>query len=866
MMPRFSLPILVSSSVIGGRKSQHEPITIGVPLVQGAIVDASSLCLLDEHGQSLPFDATVTERWKDGSVRWALLDFQLRGDVQEERTLTLSVGERPDVPGALSMAESRDYVVIDTGASTFLIEPGSEMMTVRRLHAAEAADVARAVVTFTDVHGVEAAARFSSVSATHSTSLRATVRLHGEVGPQGRPSANVAVELHFFAGSSAVQAAVSLHNPRRAQHRGGIWELGDRGSIFLQEFSLRVVMPDCACAAEYTVTVGGDPLPAQFPFEVYQDSSGGAAWRHATHVNHRGEVPVSIRGYRARAGDDVSYGWRATPTLTLTSLRGPVGIAVEHFWQNFPVAIEASEHILRFNMLSGQYADHHELQGGERKTFRCVLGFGDDPGGRDARFWGAAPSVARLTPGTYADSQAIRCIAPAAEDGDARYQLLVNAALDGASSFERKREVIDEYGWRNFGDIYADHENAFSADPPPIVSHYNNQYDAIAGFACQLMRTGDERWLRHMNELAAHVRDIDIYHTDEDKAAYNHGLFWHTSHYVTAGRCTHRSFPRDPRVQGGGPSNEHNYTTGLMLHWFMTGDTQSRDAALELAQWVLAMDDGSRNVLRWVCRSETGLASHTHTREFHGPGRGAANSILALLDGHRLSGEARFLEKAEQLVRRCGHPLDDLDALQLLDAERRWSYTVFLQALGKYLYYKDSLGEMDATYAYARATLVHYAMWMVEHEYPYLDRPDILEYPTETWAAQDLRKADVFVYAAAHLTGALRERCLSRAREFVDRSFATLMSAQSRELARPLVLLLSHGFMHVGRSGIAARRSAGDDIAVPQKARFVPQRARAKWRLAAAAGVIAALLTAGGLAFFSDQMLSTESAVSTEAP
>ena len=68
---------------------------------------------------------------------------------------------------------------------------------------------------------------------------------------------------------------------------------------------------------------------------------------------------------------------------------------------------------------------------------------------------------------------------------------------------------------------------------------------------------------------------------------------------------------------------------------------------------------------------------------------------------------------------------------------------MFLQALGKYLDYKAERGELDALYAYARASLLHYARWMAEHEYPYLSKPEMLEYPTETWAAQDMRKAEV---------------------------------------------------------------------------------------------------------------------------
>ena len=73
----------------------------------------------------------------------------------------------------------------------------------------------------------------------------------------------------------------------------------------------------------------------------------------------------------------------------------------------------------------------------------------------------------------------------------------------------QKRERADEFGWRHFGDIYADHENAYSGLDTPVVSHYNNQYDAIAGFAMQFMRSGDPRWHAMMNELAWHVVDID---------------------------------------------------------------------------------------------------------------------------------------------------------------------------------------------------------------------------------------------------------------------------------------------------------------------------------------------------------------------
>jgi hypothetical protein len=231
-----------------------------------------------------------------------------------------------------------------------------------------------------------------------------------------------------------------------------------------------------------------------------------------------------------------------------------------------------------------------------------------------------------------------------------------------------------------------------------------------------------------------------------------------------------------------------------MHHYFLTGDVRARDAAIDLARWVIEMDDGRRTALRWVSRRPTGLASATGSYTYHGPGRGPGNSIVTLLNAYRLTSERTYLAKAEELIRRCVHPADDIPALNLLDADRRWFYTVFLQALGRYLDFKAERGEVDEAYAYAQATLVHYARWMADHEYPYLEKPEILEHPTETWAAQDMRKCEVFQYAAKHEPRTDRERFLERARFFFDCSVSTLSKMETHVFTRPTVLMLTNGY------------------------------------------------------------------------
>ena len=119
---------------------------------------------------------------------------------------------------------------------------------------------------------------------------------------------------------------------------------------------------------------------------------------------------------------------------------------------------------------------------------------------------------------------------------------------------------------------------------------------------------------------------------------------------------------------------------------------------------------------------------------------------------------------------------------------------MFLQALGRYLDAKIERGELDRMYACGRATLLHYARWMAEHERPILDAPQKLQYPTETWAAQDLRKVEVFQYSAKHAVGAERERFLERAAWFFETSVAKLDTFPTKSLCRPVVLLMNFGW------------------------------------------------------------------------
>jgi hypothetical protein len=743
-----------------------------------------------------------------------------------------------EFPLCVELADDGQKATIDTGPACFDVRAGGNFPFAGVEVEGTAAIEPRDSGLFAhDDRDRPYRVRLRHIALLESGPVRTMLRLSGHlVSAQERELVEVLAFLHFFAGSSTVRCDLAVTNPRAAGHPGGRWSLGDKGSIYLRDVAFRLALPpsDEAVTIRSSLEVGAPFEECNLPLELYQDSSGGENWCSPTHVNRHGKVPHAFRGYRFRAGGQEQLGLRATPIVALESSGRCVAIAMQHFWQNFPKAIEASADNVVLHLFPGQYGDLHELQGGERKTHRFHIAFGPDEVSDPPFAWCREPLLVHAEPEWYAEAQAMPCLVPQTEDPHSEYQALVNSAIDGENTFEAKRELVDEYGWRHFGELYADHEAVHHEGPEPLVSHYNNQYDAVAGFGIHFLRSADGRWFRLMDDLARHVGDIDVYHTDRDKSTYNHGQFWHTVHYIDAGTSTHRSYPPVPGVGGGGPSAGNLYTNGLVLHHLLTGDFLSRETVLELGDYVIDADDGSKTVFRFLDLGFTGHVSQSAFDDYHGPGRSGANAIDALLDAHRLTGHDRYLEKAEELVRRSIHPADDLDARNLQDVENRWFYTMFLATLGKYLDHKVLVGQNDAMYAYARAALLHYATWAEENEYPYLDKPEILEHRTETWAAQDMRKSEVFRIAEKYANSEWRERFKERARFFFDASVIQLNPMPTRSLTRPISLLLSLGYGQAyserySEKSAPEATSSWKGFRLPQV--FVSQKRRAKRKL-----------------------------------
>ena len=150
--------------------------------------------------------------------------------------------------------------------------------------------------------------------------VRATVLFEGTIKGRRRNRYRFRARLSFFSGLSLVRIELTLHNPRRARHRGGLWDLGDPGSLFFRDLSLQLALAGPGPRqVQWTENVDDRLKSAECNrFEIYQDSSGGENWQSPNHVNRLGRIPARFRGYRVRHDGIESYSLRASPVVTLS--------------------------------------------------------------------------------------------------------------------------------------------------------------------------------------------------------------------------------------------------------------------------------------------------------------------------------------------------------------------------------------------------------------------------------------------------------------------------------------------------------------------------------------------------------------------
>ena len=790
-----------------GIRRNREPIKVGIPFQKGKVKQIDHLLLVEsDFPQICNFEQTAV--WPDGSLKWALLDFFCSLEDFETKKYEILYSTSPviDSPKCNVIEELTDCYSINTQIANFHIskEP-NKLFHIVSINGVDLANEAKIKLILTDENNNNIPTRIRNIYRLDKKNLVSDVFvIEGDFDKPGVHNfIDFKIHITFYVETTLVKWNFEIHNKDAAQHPGGTWDLGDPGSVYFNEIKFEISFNEIEeihyrTERERAWRYQKDTID----LKIYQESSGGKNWRGNNHKNRDNLIPMKIKGYQVyNQGKIIDNGIRATPYVHLANDNISCSCTINKFWQNFPKSFDIQNNSLSINIFPEEFPDIFELQGGEKKTHTFYLNFNDDFTALD---WVEAPIVPQLSLWTYINSGAFPYIS--ADTTKSKLLDLILSGIEDENNFFVKREIVDEYGWRNFGDLYADHEAVGCKGDQPLVSHYNNQYDPIMGFATQYIVSGNPAWFELMDDLAKHVVDIDIYHTTHDRDEYNNGLFWHTDHYLDAHTCTHRTFSKEHNPEsyldyqkGGGPANEHCYTTGLLYHYYLTGTETSKQALLQLCEWMIKIHSEPTTLLGIInsfLKKDLRIIRDRHNGKKYSIykyplSRGTGNYINTLLDAYFLTNNRYYLGKVEHTIKNTIHPYDDICNRGLSDIEHSWSYTVLLQSLYRYLHTKEQLVESDDMYLYTRDSFNSYAKWMLDNEVFYLDKHEELEHPNLTWVAQEIRKSNIF-FAYYFYSEHHNEQGLIKANLFLDYCVSNIKKDENRTYTRILVLLMQN--------------------------------------------------------------------------
>jgi len=104
-----------------------------------------------------------------------------------------------------------------------------------------------------------------------------------------------------------------------------------------------------------------------------------------------------------------------------------------------------------------------------------------------------------------------------------------------------------------------------------------------------------------------------------------------------------------------------------------------------------------------------------------------------------------------------------------------------------------------------------------------MDSPEKLEYPNETWPAQDLRKCNVFLFAYKNSPQGSGQRFLAKAEHYYRIALKQFFGFETTNLTRPMALIMQNAFMFWACRRHKDALLADNSRTVAERRRFAPR-------------------------------------------
>jgi exo-rhamnogalacturonan lyase-like protein len=515
-------PIPLRAHDLSGVDRSNDLFQAGVPIgIEANLTSPAGLYVAGPSGAPVPAQFRVMQRWggnlnnASAPIQWLLVEFRGSCPAFGSTTYTLSSGSAPSFP-VVSVTDWEGGFLVDTGAAHFEISRKTNHLfesVYLDLNGDGQYDASERVLSAAPGTGAELVAAddvlYSSAYdapqltylADRSGPAAARIKvagLHRAEFPWqgvGRDVLRYTTYLEFAAGSSEVRA---IHTLRNDYVENAIGPVGFRSYDLKLDFRTPTPPAVTMFGAEGASPVSA-PIGAFGRMEIYQDSSAGPAWW---------KTPgTSFPGYRIEGGSPhgstvLAAGGRAYGITDVSSEAFGLTLAIRHFWQSFPKAVEVlADGEISIKLFPDQFAGHHWLDDEQNATSEILYAFHKGP---HASYAQARAFQRPVRP--CADLPYIRKTRAWPDNGDLPYPTESGNQFSQIASAYRTetdslRDYNDDWGWTSFGEMKWYQSTHTSGSPRNVLT----------AFPC-FAQTGRLEFFEVEEEGALHGASVRTFH------------------------------------------------------------------------------------------------------------------------------------------------------------------------------------------------------------------------------------------------------------------------------------------------------------------------------------------------------------------
>ena len=642
--------VRLSVSETKGIPRQNAPITQGVPLPKDALHNLDSVWVENGDGQPISAQFRTLSRWEDGSLKWVLTDFSADVPTEGQADYAFCYGQKPaSIPlnGTIQIEESDDRITVCTGPLRFVVNrqqfsliesaelgnvdakgeffPECEVVSEDGTSKGEA--WVRICESFDSTEGkrylygmggdclASLAKEDYSVELEEVGPLRAVIKCTGAFEADipmhhyaGYRPFQLVTRIYAYAGQTylrVLHTVVMACNPRETE---------------VEEIALRV-----------PVSLKN---PVRFRAASLRPTEGNLNPDEAILLHQRSDNQFLLEQQRVGEHRIVAEGERTEGWMTVEDDQVGVGVGLRYMPEEYPKALRAGGTGKGIDVFLWKGVDGKRLS---LKRYAEEMSWGEGEGvyadgtgtAKTSEFFvcfykAAAreeipdrlrglltPPHVAIKPEWMAQCEVTGGFAPIAADQFPESERMMTGFLDWLT---RNIQLGRWYGFFDWGDALVTWEQ--EENDWRFYGRWgwcNSEWDPRHGVWVQYLRTGRADYFQLGESMTRHSADVDTCHFHPFRPYMVGGCFRHSTDHF-----------------GDEPCASHTFLDGWLDYYYLTGDLRTYEVLREAGEFLLRY--------RW-----------TEDPTYSFSLRSIANVLRGLLYLYEITGESRFLERAEEV-------------------------------------------------------------------------------------------------------------------------------------------------------------------------------------------------------------------------